>query len=121
VSAEGSVTELEGPTHLPPALLSERMAALGGGLKWTGGGALKFVELIRERAVSAGIEFASPGASGAAGEGGWSVEPAAEALARSVAEMAETAYVKGAVTWGLDAVYVRPSDAELKGLCHAQN
>jgi tRNA threonylcarbamoyladenosine biosynthesis protein TsaB len=121
VSADGAVTELEGPTHLPPAQLLERMRGLGGGLKWTGGGALKFIELIREEAESAGVEFAGPGAAGAAGPGGWVVAPAEEALAKSVAEMARTAYASGAGAGGLDAVYVRPSDAELKGLCHAQN
>jgi tRNA threonylcarbamoyladenosine biosynthesis protein TsaB len=120
VSTEGRVTELEEPAHLPPALLLERMAALGGGLKWTGGGALKFLETIRERAVSAGIEFHSPGENGAAEGDGWVVAPALEALAGSVAEMAFKAYATGADTAGLAAVYVRPSDAELKGLCHAQ-
>ncbi len=112
VSAEGVVEELESPTHLPPGRLLEMMKGSGGGLKWTGGGALKYLELIRGAAESAGIEFA---------EGGWSVVPAEEALAKSVAEMAHAAYVSGAVADGLTAVYVRPSDAELKGLCHAQN
>lgn len=120
VSAEGVVTELEGPTHLPPALLLERMAARGGGLKWTGGGALKFLELIREKAVSEGLKFEGPGASGGAADDGWSVEPAAEALAATVAEMAYASHASGAETAGLTAVYVRPSDAELKGVCHAQ-
>lgn len=120
VSAEGLVTELEGPTHLPPALLLERMAALGGGLKWTGGGALKFLEMIRERAESAGVEFHGPGAKGAVEGGGWVYAPAEEALAVSVAVMALKAYASGADAAGLAAVYVRPSDAELKGLCHAQ-
>lgn len=121
VSAEGFVEELESPTHLPPEQLLERMKGLGGGLKWTGSGALKFIELIRERAESEGIEFASPGASGVEEKGGWVVVPAAEALAGSVAEMARAAYVSGARAEGLAAVYVRPSDAELKGVCHAQS
>ncbi|HWS88521.1 MAG TPA: tRNA (adenosine(37)-N6)-threonylcarbamoyltransferase complex dimerization subunit type 1 TsaB [Pyrinomonadaceae bacterium] len=121
VSAEGSVKELESPTHLPPARLLELLAGLGGGLKWTGGGAVKFLELIRERAESEGIPFAGPGASSASEEGGWAVVPAEEALAKGIAEMAQKAYVEGARTEGLTAVYVRPSDAELKGLCHAQN
>ena len=121
VSAEGLIEELESPTHLPPELLLERMAGLGGGLKWTGGGALKFLEMIREKAQSNGVEFVSPGASGAAEESGWVVAPAVETLARTVAEIALRAYVSGADTQGLTAVYVRPSDAELKGLCHAQN
>jgi tRNA threonylcarbamoyladenosine biosynthesis protein TsaB len=119
-SAEGTVSELESPTHLPPALLLERMKGLGGGLKWTGGGALKFVEMIREEAQSAGIEFVSQGASGVGEKGGWVFEPAEVALARSVAEMARTTYLSGAGAQGLTAVYVRPSDAELRGLCHGQ-
>ena len=47
--------------------------------------------------------------------------PPEVALAVSVAEMARAAYAQGARPGGLAAVYVRPSDAELKGLCHAQN
>lgn len=121
VSVEGVVTELESPTHLPPAQLLERMEGLGGGLKWTGGGALKFLELIRERATAAGVDFAEREAADVAEGGGWVYAPAAEALARSVAEMAQAARAGGAGAEGLVAVYVRPSDAELKGLCHAQN
>ena len=121
VSAEGVVTELEEPTHMPPAQLLGRMATLGGGLKWVGGGALKFFEMIREQASAAGIEFHGPDASGVAGESGWVVSHVEEALAQSIAEMALAAHASGAGAAGLDAVYVRPSDAELKGLCHAQN
>lgn len=121
VSGEGVVKELESPTHLPPARLLERMKGLGGGVKWTGVGAVKFLELIRETAESAGVGFVEPGAHGVKDVEGWSVVPAAEALAGSVAEMARAAYASGASAEGLTAVYVRPSDAELKGLCHAQN
>jgi tRNA threonylcarbamoyladenosine biosynthesis protein TsaB len=121
VSAEGVVTELESPTHVPPAQLLERMAGLGGGLKWTGGGVVKFLELIRERATAAGIDFAELEAADVSEGGGWVYSPAADALARSVAEMAQAALAEGACAEGLVAVYVRPSDAELKDLCHAQN
>jgi tRNA threonylcarbamoyladenosine biosynthesis protein TsaB len=121
VSAEGGVEELESPTHLPPERLLERMAGLGGGLKWTGGGAIKFLGLIRERAEAEGIDFTVGDASVVAEGGGWVVTPADDELARSVAEMARTAYASGSFKEGLTAVYVRPSDAELKGLCHAQN
>lgn len=121
VDAGGAVTELGGPTHLPPERLSEDLARLGGGLKWAGGGALKYLELIRESARAAGIEFAVGEDEGVEGRGGWVVSRAADALARSVAEMALAAHAGGgARAGGLDAVYVRPSDAELKGLCHAQ-
>ena len=121
VSAEGIVSELESPTHLPPERLLERMAGLGGGLKWAGGGALKFIGMIREKAESEGIAFVSPGAPGVEGQGGWVVTPPEGALAVSVAEMARASYARGERPEGLAAVYVRPSDAELKGLCHAQN
>lgn len=121
VSAEGLVTELESPTHIPPAQLLERMARLGGGLKWTGGGALKFIETIREGARSAGVELVEGGAPDVPEGGGWVFSPAEDALAKSVAEMAQTSYDAGAGAEGLVAVYVRPSDAELKGLCHAQS
>lgn len=121
VSAEGLVKELDRPTHIPPAQLLEMLSRLGGGLKWTGGGAQKFLEMIRKGAEAAGIKFVEREAQGFAGEGGWVVSPAPDSLAKSVAEMARAAYDSGerAGAEGLVAVYVRPSDAELKELCHA--
>lgn len=121
VSAEGSVKELESPTHLPPALLLEKLAAQRGGLKWTGSGALKFAELIREAAESKGIKFLSEGGTQDSEGDVWVLAPSHEALARSVAEMARAAHLKGSGAEGLTAVYVRPSDAELKDLCRAQS
>jgi tRNA threonylcarbamoyladenosine biosynthesis protein TsaB len=121
VSAEGVVGELESPTHLPPGRLLERMAGLGGGLKWTGGGAIKFLGLIRERAEAEGIDFTIGDGSVVAEQDGWVVAAAVDELAGSVAEMARAAYASGSFKEGLTAVYVRPSDAELKGLCHAQS
>jgi tRNA threonylcarbamoyladenosine biosynthesis protein TsaB len=121
VSAEGVVTELEDPTHLPPAHLCERVARLGGGVKWVGGGANKFRELIEQAAQAAGIEFTESQA-GDAWEGAWALVPAAEALAETVALLARER-VKGGGVWdagALGAIYVRPSDAELKGQWHAQ-
>jgi tRNA threonylcarbamoyladenosine biosynthesis protein TsaB len=122
VSAEGVLTELEGPTHMPPARLCERVAGLGGGVKWVGGGAVKFRELIREAAVTAGVEFVEPGADGDAGEGVWVVADAPSALAETVAVLAQRSAAGGGA-WdaeALGAIYVRPSDAELKGQWHAQ-
>ncbi|HEX6182510.1 MAG TPA: tRNA (adenosine(37)-N6)-threonylcarbamoyltransferase complex dimerization subunit type 1 TsaB [Pyrinomonadaceae bacterium] len=122
VSAEGVVTEIESPTHLPPALLCERMARLGGGVKWVGGGAVKFHELIRQAAEAAGIELKDSGAAGEEVEGAWALAPAAEALAETVALLASAGVAGGEVVdeGALGAIYVRPSDAELKGQWQAR-
>jgi len=117
VSAEGFVTEVEPPTHLPPARLCEGVARLGGGVKWVGGGAVKFRDLIRQAAESAGIDFTESGSGSDAGEGAWVLAPAAEALAETVALLAQARWSTGGA-WdagALAAIYVRPSDAELKG------
>ena len=45
VDEAGVVEELCGPEHVPPARLLERLRGFGGGLKWVGGGALKYLEV----------------------------------------------------------------------------
>ena len=122
VSEEGDVTEIESPTHLPPALLCERVARLGGGVKWIGSGAVKFQELIRQAAKSAGIEFKDSSAGGETEEGVWALAPASEALAETVALLARARVAAGGAgeAGALGAIYVRPSDAELKGQWHAR-
>ena len=57
-----------------------------------------------------------------AGEGAWLLAPAAEALAETVALLARARGAgEGAQDAGtLGAIYVRPSDAELKGQWHAR-
>jgi tRNA threonylcarbamoyladenosine biosynthesis protein TsaB len=108
VSEEGDVTEIESPTHLPPALLCERVARLGGGgVKWVGGGAVKFQELIRRAATEEGV---------------WALALASEALAETVALLARARVAAGGAgeAGALGAIYVRPSDAELKGQWHAR-
>lgn len=122
VSAEGIVTEIENPTHLPPALLCERVARLGGGVKWVGGGAFKFLELIRQAAEAAGIEFKDSDAGGEPTEGSWTLAPAADSLAETVALLAIARVGDGGAgdAGALGAIYVRPSDAELKGPWHAR-
>jgi len=124
VSREGEVTELEDPSHVPPARMVERIARLGGGVKWAGGGAYKFVELIRGGAASSGIRFvAAPGANEVASgtneeaaEDEWVVAPLVEALAPSVVVLARRKFLRGEASSAesLRAIYVRPSDAELK-------
>jgi len=122
VSAEGVINEIESPTHLPPARLCEHLGRLGGGVKWIGSGAVKFRELIRQAAEAASIEFDDSGANGKDVEGAWEHAPAAESLAETVAVLACTRVNagNGGDAWALGAIYVRPSDAELKGQWHAQ-
>ncbi|MDT7690416.1 MAG: tRNA threonylcarbamoyladenosine biosynthesis protein TsaB [Acidobacteriota bacterium] len=124
VDEAGNVVEHEAPAHLQPARLIEKMAGLGGGVKWIGSGAFKFSELIRQGAEDAGIEFveAADGSADAA-EGVWLLTHAEEALARSVAMLAlsEEGVAAESSAENLSAIYVRPSDAELKGQWHAQS
>jgi tRNA threonylcarbamoyladenosine biosynthesis protein TsaB len=123
VNAEGVVTEIEDPTHVPPALLLEKVARLGGGVKWVGGGALKYGEQIRQAAEAAGLDFVSTDGGGAEAEDGeWVLSANVEALAETVALLGRARFEEGGV-WdagALGAVYVRPSDAELKGPWHSQ-
>jgi len=123
VTAEGLVSEIEAPAHVPPERLVERIARLGPGLKWVGPGAIKFRELIRKGAETLGTAYAEAGAGVEASEGAWVLAESELALARNVAELACSAYA-GEGVWGaggLGAIYVRPSDAELKEQCHAQS
>jgi tRNA threonylcarbamoyladenosine biosynthesis protein TsaB len=123
VDEEGRVTEHEPPAHLPPARLLERFARLGVGVKWAGGGAQKFKEMIRQGAESAGVKFVDASEGGTAAGASWQFVSVGEALARSVVEIALSG--KGAAgasdAGGLSAIYVRPSDAELKEQWHAQS
>jgi tRNA threonylcarbamoyladenosine biosynthesis protein TsaB len=122
VNAEGEVEERVQPSHVPPARLIEQVASLGGAAKWVGGGAQKFMEMIRDGAVAAGFEFREVEDEGyVAGEGEWVVAPLRGALAVSVAAIARAKFSRGESEGaeGLRAIYVRPSDAELNERCHA--
>jgi len=122
VTREGEVEELGPPEHVPPALLLERMSAEGG-VKFAGGGAHKFEGLLRERAAALGLVFEELNESSVEPrEGAWALAPACEALAAEVGALALSRRAAGERGWAeeLGAIYVRPSDAELKEQCHAQ-
>jgi len=118
VSERGFVEELGEPVHVAPARLLESLKGRGGGLKWVGGGAFRHLELIREAASASGHRFinaADPAASPARDE--WVLAPTREALAEDVAALGQLKYLGGGA-WVADdvrALYVRPSDAEMKG------
>lgn len=115
VTHEGLVEELGAAEHVPPARLLERMSGEGG-LKFAGGGAYKFEELLKECAGAAGFKFrVLTGEGEEALEDEWALAPRVESLAAYVGALALSRYEAGG-RGGADelrAIYVRPSDAEL--------
>jgi tRNA threonylcarbamoyladenosine biosynthesis protein TsaB len=122
VTSEGEVEELSPPEHVPPSKLLEKMST-SGGVKFAGGGAHKFEELLREKAAALGLKFTELNdAREEAREGVWALAPPFGSLAAHVGALALSRYAAGE-RGGADelrAIYVRPSDAELKEQCHAQ-
>jgi tRNA threonylcarbamoyladenosine biosynthesis protein TsaB len=117
VDEVGEVRELSPPAHLAPARLFERADGFGGGLKWAGGGSLKYAEAIREAARARGFDLTEGGA--AASPGAWALADGAGGLAREVALLAQARWRRGEAAGAneLRALYVRPSDAELHEQC----
>lgn len=114
VTQGGDVEELGVPEHVPPARLLGRMSE--GGLKFAGGGAHKFEELLRERAGELGLKFGVlTDAPDEPREDEWVLAPQVASLAADVGALALSRYEAGE-RGGADelcAIYVRPSDAEL--------
>jgi len=117
VSSVGSVEPLDQPTHLQPQKLIESVASIRA-LRWTGEGALIHAEAIRERAREEGIEFRVADEQNGASpdENQWILIRSREALALSVANLARLKILSGGASspQEIQAIYVRPSDAELK-------
>ncbi len=127
VGEDGRVSELEEPLHVPPSRLLERARALGGGLKWAGSGAFKYLGQIEEAAREAGLSFVQDdvrddGGRAPAQADEWVFTQTHEVLAPSVAALALSHFLEGraASAEHLRAIYVRPSDAELNERCHEQ-
>ena len=117
VTREGSIEELEPPAHVAPAALLERAAAVArNGLRWAGSGSVMLAEMIRARALAEGIELDERGEGGASG---WTLAATPRTVADHVAALALEAFRQGRVVAAeeLRAVYVRPSDAEMKEQC----
>jgi tRNA threonylcarbamoyladenosine biosynthesis protein TsaB len=97
VTEEGTVTPLDQAAHLSPHHTIERYQSMRE-LKWAGAGALQHRELLQQQ------------------EGLWSIAPAEELLAKNIALMSVSKFEGGELLApeDLHAVYVRPSDAELK-------
>jgi tRNA threonylcarbamoyladenosine biosynthesis protein TsaB len=123
VSAGGEVRELSPPAHVSPARLVELAASARGALKWAGGGALKYLEVIREAARAHGFAFFESDPGGGAETAGWQLAPRVDTLAQGVALLAQARLRRGEALSAdeLRPLYVRPSDAELHERCQAQS
>ena len=111
VSPDGIVKERDVPAHLPPRAMMEKYGHIPT-LKWAGEGAQVHQEIIKEYAASKAIRFAESPRTTA----GWILETGKENLARDIAALAWQRFQTGQLESPalLQAIYVRPSDAELK-------
>jgi tRNA threonylcarbamoyladenosine biosynthesis protein TsaB len=99
VSADGAVTALDKPSHISPQKLFDRYGSLAEAV-WCGEGAVAQRELIERSA--AGKQ--------------WRIAPRTNNLARYIASLALRNFKQDRLVApdALQAIYVRPSDAELK-------
>ena len=119
----GAVRELNDPSHLSPAALVQAAAGWGENLKWAGGGAWAHRELLAEAAARGGREWLesleaerSAFVAFAAGRRAWWLAPRAESYGEQIARLGLIRSEEGAAVRAdeVRALYVRPSDAELK-------
>jgi tRNA threonylcarbamoyladenosine biosynthesis protein TsaB len=99
VAEDGAVTTMDEPAHLAPRRMIEKYGSLPNVL-WCGEGAIAQSHLIE----------------GARGEKQWRIAPQPENLAQYVAALALRNFREARIIApdALQAIYVRPSDAELK-------
>lgn len=115
-SVTSDVTELDSAGHLPPALAIERYGSLPT-LKWVGPGAVIYRDLIESNARELGFAFNVAEVNDGETTGdGWLLVARDVNLTKHVAAIAwrrfQTRELEQAES--LTAIYVRPSDAELK-------
>lgn len=115
VRAEGDVEALEPPAHIAPDILLEQVRAELN-LKWAGEGAHLYLEAIKYSAQAAGIDIRVHGSDKVRVGNGWTVVESSEVLAATVGRLASmfAPFEIGTSPQDLQAIYVRPSDAELK-------
>jgi tRNA threonylcarbamoyladenosine biosynthesis protein TsaB len=131
-AADGMITTLNEPAHLPPHVLVERARNWPTPLRWAGSGAHTRAELIGEMATRAGIEWRVEDeehntrvnnfklqAIEPVGARAWSLVPPADAYAAEIAALALCEYQSGRTLPAEEvrALYVRLSDAELNERC----
>ncbi len=115
-SVARDVTELDSASHLPPALAIERYGSLPI-LKWVGPGAVIHRDLIQSVARERSFAFNVAGVNDSEISGaGWLLVSGEVNLAKHVAAIAWQRLQANELeqSESLSAIYVRPSDAELK-------
>jgi tRNA threonylcarbamoyladenosine biosynthesis protein TsaB len=117
VSSEGSVIPLDEPAHLSPHNALMRYGLLKT-LNWSGPGAVLYRDVLISSAREQGIDFVDQIPSEPHPSHDWRLVPAQENLSQQVAALALRKYESNQVgdPVSLSAIYVRPSDAELKCL-----
>lgn len=115
VEKSGTVIALDKPEHVAPAVLLEKLRHARS-LRWAGEGAQAQSEKIRAVADDEGIPF-KDGVENS--DEGWALTAPAENLATFIGLIAFEKYMSGETCGPEDlrAIYVRPSDAEMKEAC----
>ncbi|HET6891593.1 MAG TPA: tRNA (adenosine(37)-N6)-threonylcarbamoyltransferase complex dimerization subunit type 1 TsaB [Pyrinomonadaceae bacterium] len=115
VSADDSLIELDTAAHLPPRKVLEMYGSMKP-LKWAGEGAHLHRLLLIEYAQEKGIEFTEGESAQPSRDPAWILSPREDNLSKHVALLALWQLESGHVIQpdSLRAIYVRPSDAELK-------
>ncbi len=124
VLPDESVTEMDAASHVSPKRLMDKYGSLKD-LIWAGPGAHQQREFLQGYARELGIPFAdsSSDSSDSAGlqrrSNIWRLAPPEANLARHTAALALQLFERGEVQSAdtVQAIYVRPSDAELNELC----
>jgi tRNA threonylcarbamoyladenosine biosynthesis protein TsaB len=123
VSDDETVTEIDSATHLSPQRLIEKYAALED-LTWAGPGAHQQRKFLKDYAQQEGIAFGEdasglPNYPRQPGGNVWRLAAQEANLARHVAALALQLFERGELqsAHSVRAIYVRPSDAELKQQC----
>jgi tRNA threonylcarbamoyladenosine biosynthesis protein TsaB len=120
VSEDNIVNELDAAMHLSPQRLVERYSGFGD-ILWAGSGAHLQREFLQDQAQQHGIVFnqVPPEPKVSHRESGWHLAAKETNLAKHVAALALQRFQRGRMQGpdSLSAIYVRPSDAELKEQC----
>lgn len=117
VERSGDVHPIDSPTHIAPHKLFEKVKSETS-LMWAGEGAHLHAEAIKAQALAQGISFCDASEAVKTGQGRerqWMLASSQDVLAKDVCALVILRARAGAIVSPeqLQAIYVRPSDAEL--------